>query len=353
MALKRGHSALMELPQGQNPAALGSRANGHAHTAMLTESQHATVELLRYWNLLWARKWTIIAITLAASIAAGMYTRYCKVKLYRAEAVITPTGPNDDLETGLSSMDGLSAAGGLGAILGIGGAGDNVVTAERYLAIMESYDFGVSLAKRYGLARQLSSPGEKLDDWQLHEILNGNFDSEYDYKSGNLTLYFIDSDPARAKAILGDYLDSLRDKLRSEAVTAASAAALSLQEEIRRTPDALLQNQLYELMARQIQREKLAQVQANFAFKMVDPPVVPDHHYKPSTLKAVALAGFLTLFALCGFFIVREWLAAARIHLESGFHPHHEQNHAPVVLEHPAEESAAGELSGGKPPIAH
>jgi hypothetical protein len=303
--------------------------------------------LLRYSNLLWAHKWIIIGITLATVLAAGMYTRFCKVKLYRAEAVITPTAPGDDSELGLSSMGGLGAAGGLGAILGFGGAGDNVVTAQRYIAIMQSYDFGVSLAKRYGLAAQLSAA--PMTSWQMHEMLNGRFSSDYDYKSGNLSLYFIDPKPARAKAILGHYLDSLRDKLRNEAVQTASAAALSLQDEVKRTPDALLQNQLYELMAHQIQREKLAQVQANFAFKVVDPPVVPDHYYAPSARKAAVLAGALALFALCGFFILREWLAAARIHLEIHLNARLREKPAPIALEHPAEQSAAHNSTAEKP----
>ena len=348
MALKMGNGSAMESnTRGAAPATL---ANGYARTTMLTESQHATVELLRYWNLLWHRKWTIIAITLAAALSAGFYTRWYRVKLYRAQAMITPTAPGEDSDLEMAPMGGLAAAGGIGAILGIGGAGDNVVTAERYLAIMRSYDFGVGLAKRYGLAKELAGeqPGETLNEWQLHEALNSRFDSDYDYKSGNLTLYFIDPEPARAKAILEDYLDSLRDKLRSEAVTTAAAAARSLQEEVRNTPDALLQNQLYELMAHQIQREKLAQVQANFAFKTVDPPVTPDHYYKPSGTKAAILSGLLALFALCGFFIGREWLAAARIHLE--LHPHHHPEPAAIALERAIELDRS---TSEKPPIPH
>jgi hypothetical protein len=353
MALKRGDGSLMDSAEYPDPAAIALRpnGNGHAHTTMLTESQHATVELLRYWNLLWAPKWIIIGITLAAALSAGMYTRFCKVKLYRAEAVITPTAPGDDSELGLSSMGGLGGAGGLGMILGFGGAGDNVVTAQRYIAIMQSYDFGVSLAKRHGLAAQLSDA--PMSPWQVHKTLNGRFSSDYDYKSGNLTLYFIDPEPARAKAILGLYLDSLRDKLRNEAVQTASAAALSLQDEVRRTPDALLQNQLYELMAHQIQREKLAQVQANFAFKVVDPPVVPDNYYAPSAHKAAVLTGALALFALCGFFILREWLAAARIHLEIHSSPRRGEKTAPIALVHPLGDSAPDESARADNPVAH
>jgi uncharacterized protein involved in exopolysaccharide biosynthesis len=86
----------------------GRKGFGHAPTTMLTESQHATVELLRYWNLLWARKWVIVGLTLIAAAGLGSYTRFCKQKLYRAEALVTPTAPGDDSdELGISPMGGL------------------------------------------------------------------------------------------------------------------------------------------------------------------------------------------------------------------------------------------------------
>ena len=107
------------------------------------------------------------------------------------------------------------------------------------------------------------------------------FSTEYDFKSGNLTLYFMDPSPDEAQKVLGYYLDSLREKLRNEEVQAGASAAASLEEEVRKSSDALLQTQLYELMARQIQREKMAEVQSDFAFKLVEPPVVPDNYYAP------------------------------------------------------------------------
>jgi hypothetical protein len=139
----------------------------------------------------------------------------------------------------------------------------------------------------------------------------------------------------------------LRDKLRNEAVTTAGAAALSLQDEIRRTPDALLQNQLYELMAHQIQREKLAQVQANFAFKVIEPPVVPDHYYAPSARHAATLSGALVFVVLCGFIILREWLAAAHAHLAAANHADSSAVSVPsaYVLERKLEVGAQGDVN--------
>ena len=192
-----------------------------------------------------------------------------------------------------------------------------MVAAERFVAIMESYDFGLDLIQRHNLVPVLTqnaafagSPSAPTP-WRLHLELDSRFDSEYDYRTGNLTLYFTDPERAMAQRILAYYLERLRDRLRSEAVRASSSAAASLAEEVGKTPDALLQNQLYELMARQIQREKLAQVQADFAFKVVEPPVVPDHYYAPVARSRAALSGFIVLAVFCGWAVVREWLRGA------------------------------------------
>jgi Chain length determinant protein len=311
----------------------------------ISDSDRAALELLRYWNLVWRRRWLIGGVALVVALGVGMVTRlYCR-KWYRADAVITPLGPGEEVDSGLGDSP-FGGVAGISALLGIGAAGDNVVTAERFVAIMESYDFGLDLIQRYNLVPVLTqgrassgSPAAPAP-WRLHLELNSRFNSEYDYRTGNLTLYFIDPDRGTAQQILAYYLERLRDRLRNEAVRGASAAAESLAEEVRKTPDALLQNQLYELMARQIQREKLAQVQADFAFKIVEPPVVPDHYYEPVARTRAALSGFTLVVLLAGWAVIGEWLQGARAALAAvtiGYK-------VPLPLAVPAAE----ELTGGK-----
>lgn len=303
----------------------GYRANGNGalhhpaqngHDGALSDSDRAALELLRYWNLLWRRRWLIGGVTLMVALGVGMVTRFYCRKWYRAEAVITPLGPGEEADSGLgdSPFEGVA---GISALLGIGAAGDNVVAAERFVAIMESYDFGLDLIRRHNLVpvltqrRALSGSLTAPAPWRLHLELNSRFNSEYDYRTGNLTLYFIDPDRATAQSILAYYLERLRDRLRNEAVREASTAAESLAQEVGKTPDALLQNQLYELMARQIQREKLAQVQADFAFKIVEPPVVPDHYFAPVARTRAAMSGFIVMALLIAWAIALEWLRGA------------------------------------------
>jgi hypothetical protein len=69
-----------------------------------------------------------------------------------------------------------------------------------------------------------------------------------------------------------------------ERISGAAAAIESMDAEANMTPDAVLPSELYELVAKQVQRMKMAQVEADFAFRVLDPPAASDKPYRPSVL---------------------------------------------------------------------
>jgi hypothetical protein len=283
----------------------------------LTDAQYATLHFLYYVDLLRSRWMLIVGLTIGIGLGYGLYTKFLTVKWYRAQAIVTPVPPDEGISMGSGGtedmMDGLG--GGIASLLGGGGA-DTVTLAERYTAIMNSYAFTTDLVNKYHLENQIigvrSKNAPTVTKWSMHTQITDRFNTEYDFKSGNLTLYFMDPSPADAQKILGYYLDDLRDKLRNEEVQAAASAADSLQEEVRKTSDALLQTQLYELMARQVQREKIAQVQSDFAFKMVEPPVVPDNYYAPKARHNATLASSITLVLVCVWILAADFIRRAK-----------------------------------------
>jgi hypothetical protein len=299
-----------------NPSAGGneSAAGSHGH---LSEAQHATLQLLYYIDLLRSRWILIASLTLGIGLGYGLYTKFLTVKWYRAQAILTPVSPQAGLSLGNGPggdmVDGLG--GGIASILEGGGA-DTVTLAERYTAIMNSYAFTTDLVDKYHLEHNIvgvrSPNAPTVTKWSVHTMITDRFSTEYDYKSGNLTLYFLDPSPAEAQRVLGFYLDSLRDKLRNEEVQAGASAAASLEEEVRKSSDALLQTQLYELMARQIQREKIAEVQSDFAFKVVEPPVVPDNYFEPKARHNATLAASITFALVCIWILASDFIRRAK-----------------------------------------
>jgi hypothetical protein len=298
-----------------------SSGNGQAATsaggAHLTDAQYATLHFLYYVDLLRSRWLLIASLTIGIGLGYGLYTKFLTVKWYRAQATITPVPPEVGLQMatgGPGEMIG-GMGGGIASILN-GGVTDTVTLAERDTAIMNSYAFTTDLVSKYHLEHNIvgvqSKNAPTVTKWSVHTMITDRFSTEYDFKSGNLTLYFMDPSPEQAQKVLGYYLDSLRDKLRNEEVQAGASAAASLDEEVRKSSDALLQTQLYELMARQIQREKIAEVQSDFAFKVVEPPVVPDNYYAPKARHNAVLAGSITLVLVCTWILASDFIRRAK-----------------------------------------
>ncbi len=273
-------------------------------------------DLFAYWRLLKARWRIVAALSAGATLFTLVVSALVVTPYYRAEAVIRPVAqPGAQLSALGQSLPGAIQSGEMNLLSGgLGGGGNR---AQEYMSILRSYDFSVALVEHYHLAIGSESRRKgwfgfdshsRISKWRLYQIMRKRFDCQYDYVTGNVTLHFLDRDPARATRILGLYLESLRDKLRRERVRSADAAAKALRAEALGTSDTLLQTQLYELISRQVQREKVAQVEADFAFKVIDGPVAPDRPYSPRPLLDAVVAGVVALILISLWIIFRDYL---------------------------------------------
>ncbi len=303
------------------PDSNGSLNLGNGAQLALGAHLHATVELLKYLKLFRRHARLIIGVAFAAVVLNVLYNLFLTTRLYQAQAVITPVSPDQDMSQIGGGLENMLGGGGGGLASMLMGTSDNELVSQRDIAILNSFDFTNNLVRRYQLATFLfagdGGDPSKATPWHNYQRINGRFQTDYDYKSGNLQLAFIDSSRERARQVLAWYLEALRERLRNQEVQSAAIAAKSLEEEIAHTSDSLLQNQLYELLARQIQREKLSQVEADFAFRVIEPPVVPDAKYSPHVTRSAIMTGFVIVFLMCLVVLMREWLSHAHAHLNA------------------------------------
>jgi hypothetical protein len=257
------------------------------------------------YAVLLGRWWRAIAVTtLVVAAVVGLVSEFILPKWYQAVAVIKPV-PESAVESRVEG--GAEALGGdLSALVGIQGDADAV--AEEYMTVLRSFAFNVAVAERHGLVKALLK-GTKLQNadvnsrqvkWAVYYILKDRLALDYSLQTGNLTLYYEDPDPATAQRVLGYYLSDLRDRLRQRAIRDARAAVSSLEAEAKNSSDPLLAQNLYTLIARQVEREKLAQVQADFAFKVLEPAVTPYRPHWPIARLNALLAAFLTAAIFAG-----------------------------------------------------
>lgn len=252
--------------------------------------------------------WKLIAIvTLLSVIAAFVYAKFLSTKWYQATAIIEPV-PVGAVENRVEGGMGGFASGGVATLLMTSGTDSQ---AQEYMTILRSFAFSSAIAIKHNLTPLLIRADsddppktERQLKIKLFEALEKRFAVDYSIQARSLNLHYLDRDPIMAQQILQYYLDDLRGLLRQEAIGNATAAIESLEKEAKHTGDPLLSDQLYSLVARQVQRQKLAEVEADFAFRVLEPPISPDRPYWPRARITCFLALIITPVLMGGAIIL-------------------------------------------------
>ena len=188
------------------------------------------------------------------------------------------------------------------------GAGD----AEKYVAIINSFNLGRSVIRRHHLIGYfLSSDNPSLAQfdssrhlqWLAYRALQGRMKCEFSPRHGNITIELQDTDPASAETMMTYIVDDFWELLRQKQLRDVKVAVKSLEEEEARTPDPMIGQALYQLIVTQIQREKMAAVESDFAFMVIEPPSARDSKVWPPTLLLCLLAAMGT-FAMVATYIL-------------------------------------------------
>jgi uncharacterized protein involved in exopolysaccharide biosynthesis len=274
------------------------------------------INLLDLLLVLLKRKRLIVGpVFFAGVIAIGVSLLMTNV--YRSEATILPREEEKSTSSVVSS-----ALGGLGATvaseLGLGGSGSleklEVVVRSRYLAqrVIEKYDLMPVLfpdkwdqetkkwktKKWFGLVD--SEPPTLQDGIKrlTEDLLNVTVDS----KKGTLKVAFEHEEPLKAKNVVEHLLAQTSETMREVVLRDAAENMKFFAEQLERTTDSLLRAKIYDMLAREIEKDTFARAQQYYGFYVPDPPFVPDLNKKAKPQRAlicllsVIVAFFVAIF---------------------------------------------------------
>jgi uncharacterized protein involved in exopolysaccharide biosynthesis len=83
--------------------------------------------------------------------------------------------------------------------------------------------------------------------------------------------------------------------MASEAKRVADTNKYYLEAQLDKAADPFIKAKIYGLIAQQIETSVMAEVKENFAFKVLDPPRVPDAKIGPKRVQMVEVAFLLSL----------------------------------------------------------
>lgn len=260
------------------------------------------INLLDLFIVLLKHKVMILSVVILAGIAAVVIS-LLMTEIYRSEITITPTTQE---KTGA----GLAALGGFGAMIasevGIGGSG----SLEQFEVVLKSRELTKVIIDQYNLMPLIFDEDWDAENkqWKNKEKKKQpNFDDAYkemhsmlkvtaDKKKNVLTASFEYKDPLMARTILNYYIVGMSEFLRRQILEDASAQQVHLSQQLSKTTDPLLKNRLYELIAKQIEKETLAKVQKYYSFNVIDPPYLPERKFKPKRAQICVISGVVAFF---------------------------------------------------------
>jgi uncharacterized protein involved in exopolysaccharide biosynthesis len=221
--------------------------------------------------------------------AAGLALSYCFTPLYKADAVLIPS----EQMLGLTESGVLGNLGGLASLVGIGGSGskeNEAVETLKSRALTRSFieangllpiifhDRWDSAARKFkvdmnGRVPTLEDGFKKFDKNILSVVENR--------KTGLITISVTWEDPTLAKQWTDGLVNAANDRLRTQAIERSTRTLEYLQKVSDTISITEVKATIYKLIESEIKKQMIASGGKDYAFRVVDPAVVPERKVFP------------------------------------------------------------------------
>lgn len=271
------------------------------------------IDLLHYILIL-RRRAALIAVMGLMGLAAALGASFLMVDTFQAKAVISPvkeSGAPPGLSAivqQLESVPGVpfsspSSATEIIALLNSGMLRKKAIEAYNLMPVV--------LPERWDLEKKTWKDKQPTPHEALR-ALEKSLSIRHSLKDNTITITFDNRRPGDAAIFIEKLLLTLNTHLSGEARRVAESNRRYLEGQLTRTSDPLIRQNIYSLIAQQIESSMMAGVMENFAFKVIDPPEIPDQRVAPRR-KLMSITGFVAaLFAGVLLSFVLEFMEARR-----------------------------------------
>ena len=257
------------------------------------QSGRDEIDILRYFSILRKRALLILILSLTG-LALALGLSYLLEDKYQAKAVISPVKEGSGASGGvavlvqqLESVPGMSLSTPSSSTEILALLNSNMLRKKT----IEKYDLlPVIFSRRWDKEKKDWAQGKKRPSVHdglrsLEKILS----IRHSPKDNTITSEL--ENPLDAAMLLDKLLGILNAHLSDEARRIAQSNKNYLESQLKYTADPLIRQNIYALIAQQIESSMMAGVMENFAFKVIDPPEAPDRRSSPRR-QFIAAAGF-------------------------------------------------------------
>ncbi len=296
--------------------------NGQTDTR-LPEGHGDGISLRELLSVLWGGRLLIVATTGVMVVLALIYALNTPNE-YTAQATFAPVSGEDG--GSLSSLAG--QFGGLASLAGINLGAGSSQKSDIALLTLKSRAFVTRFIREHKLepmlmagigwdhqrqewlfddSRYLSETGEWLvqkrwfgkprapepTDWDLYDRFSELMTVSQNKDNGVVTLSIKSYSPLAAKQWVDTMMADLNAHMRRRDVSEAEARIRFLEEKLEQTNIAEMQQVFYQLIEGETRTVMMANAQAEYVFRSIDPAVVPQEKSEPKRGLLLVLAFLL------------------------------------------------------------
>lgn len=272
----------------------------------LSASEEDVISLFDVWQILTRYKWVILAVTsvcaLAATLAALLMT-----PRYKAEVFLIPVSEAEDqgrYTSQLGEFAGIAALAGINlergdrkneaiATLKSRMLTEQFIKDEKLLPVL-FYKLWDAESQRW----DVDDPDDVPTLWDAYELLDEKLRRVYEDKTTGLVVLAIEwEDPELAARWANELVRRVNAMLRNRAAEQSENAVGYLQEQLKLTSVVELQQVLHRLIEAEMKEIILANINKEYAFRVIDPATVPEEPFKPRMVPMVVVGGGVGVIA--------------------------------------------------------
>ena len=268
------------------------------------------IDLRELFTAIWQGRWIVIAVTTLFAVASVFYA-INEPNIYKSEALLAPA--EEQQNSGLGALAG--QFGGLAGFAGVDLGGSSTNKTQLALEVLKSRQFTNDFIQKYNILPDLMA----VESWDLTtntvkydpEIYNEKtnawvrkieppkkskpsmqeafkefnklilVDTDTDKESGMIRLSVEHESPAIAQQWVTWLVEDINQVMKTRDVSEANKSTEFLTKQLEQTNIADIRTVLYKLVEEQTKTIMFANVRDEYAFKIIDPAIVPEQKFKP------------------------------------------------------------------------
>ena len=259
--------------------------------------------LFLFLDLIKEYRQTFLVSILVPSLAGLLYALIA-TSLFRADVIIISNQEEGESLVNLSRQySGLAAMAGIN----LGGGRGLVDKTDRSLAILTSRSFIEEFVQKQNIRKHLFSNlwDTKQNSWKegepsaalTYKLMMGNvIEVDIDRRTNLITISVTWEDPVLAAQWANLIIEDINKKIREQEIQELQKSIDFVQARLDNSDSSgSLNTVMFNLIEELTKKVMIANVREEFAFKIIDPAVVPELKYKPSKTNIVIISFLMGL----------------------------------------------------------